>query len=240
MLTLDPEQVTAIQARVKAQQAKLFEAYTTAIGQTATITESEAVATATQSAMDHARAARLAGERVWRIVLAILLLVLPAWLIIVRRSKKTLWMAGGALLYFLLFNLRYAILDGNTYGLSSIPGQMEFILYVAATAAIALGIAWLVTILGLRAFRSGPRAAAGSTLSLVWFVLYLLAFPILLSFALNGLLPTWTLPEFTTQFLGFIAVAQCLFVAALGLLLTGITAIIAKFLTTQSSGIAGD
>jgi hypothetical protein len=56
-----------------------------------------------------------------------------------------------------------------------------------------------------------------------------LALPILLSFAVNGYLVTWTLPEFTTQFLGFFATVQALFVAVVGLLLVGVSALVARF-----------
>jgi hypothetical protein len=58
--------------------------------------------------------------------------------------------------------------------------------------------------------------------------LYVLSIPILLNFAVNGVTSTWTLPEFTVQYLGFFALAQALFVSALGLLLVGISALVGK------------
>jgi hypothetical protein len=229
MLPVDAEQANFILSALKVQQAQLFNAYTLAIGQSAEVIESDAVVSATQLAMEQARMGRLARERVWRNMITIFFLLLPPYLLVIRRAKKLLWPAGGALIYMLLFNLRYILLDKNTYGLSSIPGQMEFIIYIAITAGIALFIAWLGTMIGQHAFRNGARHAAGSALAFIWVTIYLLAIPTLVNFAVNGYSATWTLPEFTVQFLGFLAVAQGLFVAAIGLLLVGMSALIGKF-----------
>jgi hypothetical protein len=172
---------------------------------------------------------RFSSERIWRNVLAVFFIVLPGYLLILRREKKTLWFLGGALVYFLLFNLRYAVLDSKTYSVSSIPGQMEFILYIAVTAGVSVIAGWLVAMFGLRAWRTGPRLATGTALSYLWMVLYILAIPILLNFAVNGVTATWTLPVFNVQFFGFFSVVQALFVAAVGLLLLGVSALVAKF-----------
>ncbi len=80
---------------------------------------------------------------------------------------------------------------------------------------------------GLRAFKAGPRKAAETALGYIWFTIYLLALPILLSFAINGFTVTWTLPEFYTLFIGLLSLIQSLIVAAVGLALVGVTAGIA-------------
>ncbi len=229
LLAVQPEQVSVIQSAAADQQAQLFSAYTTAIGETAEITESEAVISSTQLAMELARTGRLARERVWRNMISLLLVILPPYVLFLRKEKKALWPLAGALVYLALFNLRYAILDQNSYGLSSVPGQMELILYIAVTAAIAMLVSWLGVMLVQRSFSKGAKAAAGAALGFVWATLYLLAIPALLHFSVNNYLVTWTLPEFTVQFLGFLSVAQALFVAAIGLLLVGISALIGKF-----------
>jgi hypothetical protein len=229
LLDISPERTTAIEPALKAQQEKLFNAYTKAIGQSAVISDTGTVVGSTQIAMEHARMTRLSTERVWRNVLAVFLAILPGYVLVLRRQKKTLWFLGSALVYFLLFNLRYAVLDSKTYSVSSIPGQMEFILYIAVTAGISVIVGWLVTMFGLRAWHSGPRLATGTALSYLWMVLYILAIPILLNFAVNGMTATWTLPVFNVQFFGFFSLVQALFVAAVGLLLLGISALVAKF-----------
>jgi hypothetical protein len=62
----------------------------------------------------------------------------------------------------------------------------------------------------------------------VWFTLYVLSIPILLNFAINGIVPRWTLPQFTVQYFGFFAIVQALFVSLLGLILIGLSALIGK------------
>lgn len=229
MLDVSPEHAQSILEAEKAQQSGLLAAYSDAIGQPAEAEESEAVVSATQLAMEKARMGRLAQERIWRNMIALFLAIVPGYLLYVRKEKKALWMLGGALVYLAVFGLRYVVLDKNTFGLSWIPGMAEFIIYMAVTAGIALILAWLAVMLGMRAYRFGPRQAAGSTLGSVWFILYVLSIPILLNFAVNGVTATWTLPEFTTQYLGFFALAQAMFVSAVGLLLVGVSALIGKF-----------
>jgi hypothetical protein len=228
MLDITPEQAESVLEAVKVQQAALLGAYTDAIGVPAEIEESEAIVAATQLAMERARMGRLAQERIWRNMIALFLAIVPGYLLFLRKDKKVLWMLCGAIIYLAVFNLRYLGLDNHPYGLSWIPGLMEFILYVAVTTSIALILGWLAAMLGLRAFRQGARQAAGSALGSVWFILYVLSIPILLNFAVNGVTSTWTLPEFTVQYLGFFALAQALFVSALGLLLVGISALVGK------------
>ncbi|MBI4731987.1 MAG: alkaline phosphatase family protein [Chloroflexi bacterium] len=229
MLDIPPEQALVVLEAEKIQQSGLLAAYSDAIGQPAEAEESEAVVSATQLAMEKARMGRLAQERIWRNMIALFLAIVPGYLLYVRKEKKALWMLGGALVYLAIFGLRYIVLDKNTFGLSWIPGMAEFIVYMAVTTGIALILAWLAVMFGLRVHRYGPRQAAGSALGSVWFILYVLSIPILLNFAVNGVTATWTLPEFTTQYLGFFALAQVMFVSAIGLLLVGVSALIGRF-----------
>jgi hypothetical protein len=230
LLDIPAERLTAIQTQLATQQDILLKAYTSAIGEAvpATTGSSPTVAS-TQLLIEKARMARLARERVWRNVFAVFAVVLPAYLLILRREKKALWLLAGAAVYLLIFNLRYAVLGGHTYSLSSVPEQMIFILYTAGNTAIALVPAWLTAMFGLRAFRAGPRQATALALGFLWFLLYILAIPAALNFAINGPTTTWTLPEFVTQFQGFFAIVQGLFVAGLGLVLLGIGALVARF-----------
>jgi hypothetical protein len=178
--------------------------------------------------MSQALNARLNQERWPRFLLALLIVLLPAalWL---RKGKAgwprtRVWLLGGALLYTLLFNFRYAVLSHRTYSLSSVGGAAELILYAAVNVAVALLITWLVLVFALRVFRKEPGAAAELVLDLALTVLYLLMLPILFSFGLNGVFVTWALPEFASTFLAFLSLVQALIVAILGLLLCGITA----------------
>ena len=225
MLTLTSKQNDAIQSALQAQQPLLFKAYTAAIGATASVGTGDIVS-ATQTAMDQARLARLSSERVFRNVLAVVIAILPGYYLFLRKDKKILWLAIGAVVTILIFNFRWAILDGRTYSLASVDSASWLITYSATTSAFATLFGWLVAMLGLRAFKTGARLAAEVTLGFVWFTIYLLALPILLSFAINGIVVTWTLPEFYTLFVSLLSQIQWMIVAAFGLVLAGIASLI--------------
>jgi hypothetical protein len=221
MLNLASEKLQAIQSQLETQQSQLVQAYQSAIGRTVAPQPGADTVAVHQAAMDAARAARLRSARLPRLILALAGLLLPALVLFRYRSRTVLWLLGGAVLYIVLFNLRYAVLDKRTYSLSSVTGATDLILYCAITAALALLVAWLVVLLGLKAFRSGAGQAASLTLGLALVTIYLLALPVLWSFFLNGALVTWTLPDFASTFLAFLSLIQILIVAALGVVLTG-------------------
>ncbi len=225
MLTLTPEQERAIQDALAQQQARLLDAYLPAITappMDLTVAPDDDPVAAFQSALDSARAARQNRERLPRFILALFLAFVPGYILYRKRGKSVAYLLGGALLYTVIFHLRYAVLDGRTYSLSSVVSADDLILYTATTAALALGLAWLAVALRLGTFRQGTRRAAQHTLALTFVTLYLLALPILWSYALNGALVTWALPDFLSMFLGFLSIVQSLMVAVLRLLLTGI------------------
>ncbi|HEX7976530.1 MAG TPA: hypothetical protein VF498_19120 [Anaerolineales bacterium] len=166
----------------------------------------------------------------WPLVLGLIPLAILAFLAFARKQARAIaWLLAGAVVYLLVFNFRYAILDGRTYSLSSVTGATDLILYCALTAAASLLVGWLVSLLGMGAFRQGPRQAAGSTLGLVLVITYLLMLPVLWSYTLNGALVTWTLPDFASAFLAFISLIQILMVAILGLVFAGLGALAARF-----------
>jgi len=229
MLNLPPVYATKIQAAEIAQKSLLFTSYTAAIKSQPTRPPEPTNPFSYVIALEIARTNRLARERVWRNVAAITLAVLPAYFLVISGKKKLLWRAGGALIYLLVFNFRYAVLDGRTYSLSSVDSQTWLITYTASTAFIALVIGWLVSMLRLHAYQAGPRKAAETSLGFVFFTIYMLALPILVNFAVNGILVTWTLPEFYTSYIGLLSLIQWIFVAVFGLLLTGASALIAHY-----------
>ncbi len=229
MLNLPAAYATQIQSAEIAQKALLYKTYITAIKNQPSQPPNPANAFSYVIAMDSAHSNRLARERVWRNLAAISLAVLPAFFLVIRGRKQFLWLAGGALIYVLAFNFRYAVLDGRTYSLSSVDSQTWLITYTAMTGFIALVIGWLISMLGLRSFQAGSRKAAETTLGFVFITIYFLAMPILVSFAMNGFLVTWTLPEFYTSYLALLSLIQWIFVAVFGLLLTGGAALIAHY-----------
>jgi len=229
LLHLSEDQLQVLEDRLVSQQGQLLSLYQTAIGRQIAVQPGEDVVATHQLALESSHAARLNAERLPRALLALALLVLCAAVIFRTRGSGLAWLLGGALLYLVLFNLRYAVLDGRTYSLSSVASADELIAYSAVTALLAMLGSWLVTTLGLKAFRRGPRRAGGLVLGLTLLVLFLLSLPVLYSYVLNGVLVTWTLPHMSSMFLGFISLIQMLLVSVVGLLLTGLTALIARF-----------
>jgi len=180
-------------------------------------------------AMQEIKDERLKQERLPRGIIAMTLALIPAVILYLNLSQTVTWLARGAALYTLIFNLIYAVIIGKTYSLSSVYSADDLIFSTAIYAAVSLFIAWLVVMLSLKAFSTPPSSAAKITLAFTCITLYLLLLPILWNYYRNGILITWTLPEFGSMFLGFLSIVQSLFVAVLGILLIGISALIAKF-----------
>jgi hypothetical protein len=225
MLDLPAEISAALPEALTAQQGRLLEAYQAAIGSQVALEPGNDIVASHQATLESARDQRLKAERLPRFILAALLAVmLLAWFIWKRRAELPWYILAG-LIYLLLFNLRYALIDGRTYSLSSVVSANDLILYTTITASIALVVSWLVAALVRQIFKRSPGQAALWTLDLALFVAYLLALPILWSYALNGILVTWTLPHFPSMFLGFLSLIQILAVAVVGLLLAGLGAL---------------
>jgi hypothetical protein len=230
MLALTSKQRSSLQAATLAQQARLAEAYGAAIGRSVAVKPGDDVVTVTQAALDEARSNRLNAERWPRVVVALIVALVPAIVLFKKRGQAAAWLLIGAVLYLVMFNARYAVIDGRTYSLSSVIDATDVILYCAITALIALGLSWLIVSIGLGAFKRGARAASETTLALTLTVVYLLTLPVLAHFALNGALVTWALPDFLSAFLAFLSLTQMLMVAALGLVFTVVAALIASFI----------
>jgi hypothetical protein len=228
MLELSDRQLAAVQARSEEQQAQLLDLYQAAIGRQVMPQPGRDAVARHQRALEEARLARLNRERLPRAALALPFALIPLVVMWRRRGRTIVRLLAGALLYLLLFNLRYAVLSGRTYSLSSVRSADELIAYCAITAALALLVAWLLTAFGLRLFRRPSVESARLALALALLVTYLLSLPVLLSYALNGALVGWTLPHMASTFLAFISLLQILVVGALGLLLVGLTALVAR------------
>ena len=233
LLALSPTVLDTIPQALHAQQSQLVEAYQQSIGQAADLQEGADLVGGYQATLELARTNRLNAERLPRALLALLAAALPLFWLIRKQWGKLTWLIGAGALYLALFNLRYAIIDQRTYSLSSVASATDIILYAGITAALSLAVTWLVYSWRQGIFNLSPPLAAQAVLDLVLVVIYLLSFPLLWSFALNGALVTWTLPDFPSMFLGFLALLQILFVALLGLLLAGVSAGISAIRSKQ-------
>ena len=224
MLDLSAGALAGIQAAAQAQQQGLAAAYTAATGQKLNIAADADPVAATQAAIRAARTARATGERLPRLLLALAIVAVLGFVIWRTRSRALAWMVGAALVYLLVFNLKYILLAGRTYSLSSVTSAGDLIFTIATNAALAVVVAWLVLLLTLRLHRQAPAAAAQTTLNWVLLTIALVGLPALLSYVINGLQVTWALPEPVTYFLGVLAAMQMLIIAVVGLLLAGVAA----------------
>lgn len=219
-----------------AQQRTLYETYAKAMHiepVQVTLDPNHYPITIFQSVMTSIKNDRLNRERRPRFALALAAVLTPAWLLYRKRGVKVAWLLGSALVYILLFNLRYAILDGRTYSLSSVASADDIILYTAITTLIAFGLTWLGAMLGLRAFKDNPLQAAETSFALTFITLYFASLPALWSFALNGALISWTLPDFGSMFLGFLSLLQSLVLAGSGLVLAGLASLISQIVSRK-------
>lgn len=231
MLTLSLEQESIVGEALRVQQIQLHETYVAAIGAVdediLPIREDMEIVDATQFAMDAMLLTQVDNERQPRFTWFLIFAFIPAYGLFKYWNKTMAWLLGGAAAYLALFNFRYAILDGRTYSLSSVISVDDLIQFNAMTAAIALGVVWLFVMLKLGIFKKGALKAAESSILLTALTLYLLALPILWSYAINGAVVTWVLPDFASMFVGFLSLIQSLMVALIGLVLTGMAALVA-------------
>lgn len=230
MLDLTPNQLASIQNVHGQQQLTMFQSYLASLPDSGDIRTISSDPATISTEMNELQQSRLERERLPRAVLAVVLALLPALLIFTTaRNRQTLnrrlWLLIAAALLVALFNLRYAVLDQKTYSMSSVISAVDLVMYAAITALLAYVVVWLLVTFAWRMFRQEPANAAEFMLDLGLAAIYLLSLFALLSFAINGPLVTWSLPEFNTWYLGFFALVQILMFAALTPLFSGLSAL---------------
>ncbi|MEB2333922.1 MAG: alkaline phosphatase family protein [Anaerolineaceae bacterium] len=234
MLTLTPASKTAIEQALAAQQATLLAAYAEAIGRPIAASVQPLTVGAAQALIDSAKASRLTSERIPRLLISILLFAAIGYALWKYWNRAFLWMGAGALVYAALFHIRYALIAGRTYSLSSVASASDIVNFTAAAAAVALVILWLALFIGLGLFKQEPHRAAESVFELTFAILLLLSLPIAWSFISSGATIGWALPNMLGMFIAFICILQALVIAALGIVLSGISAVIAHFARPRS------
>ena len=235
MLDLPAAITSALPGAISAQQTGLLEAYTQAIGRPIAAAEipQDASVAVYQDLLQSTVSERLYLERGSRWATAGFILLLIVGIVTRIKPRVLAWNFGGAALAIFLFHLRYALIDGHPYSLSWVPGQTELIFYTAVTAGIGLVVGWLAVMLGRGIFRRPPRDAIVSALGYLMAVFLLLALPFGVSYALNGLTITWTLPDFLSYFIAFLALLQVLMSALIGIILVGLTGLFALIISSR-------
>jgi hypothetical protein len=222
MLTVDASRQAQINAAWTVQQDAVASAYEKAIGVLPQACDSA------QASIAAAIDSRETGERLPRVILAIVAALIGAGVLIWRRSHDVAMLLLGAILYVVAYNLIFAVITGNVYSMSTVPtaGATAFVVEIAEFAAIAVVLAWLAAMLVAGAFRRGALHAAQATCGFAFITIYLLALPALLGFAVNGAVTTWRLPNPLLIFWHFTNLIQAMFVAVLGIVFSGIAALV--------------
>lgn len=228
LVSLTPSVLGALPELTEIQQVNLVTAYAAALGKPVTPAELDFGDDVVQGqeVIRSLRNSKLVGERILRAIPAAILLAVAIFLVWQKRKEGALGWVIGALVCAVLFNFRYAILSQNTYSLSSVKGEMELILYISVTALIAFLIAYLVNILFNKVLNRKPVNAALNTFGLGFTTILVLAIPVILSFVLNGVLISWTLPDYLTSYLSLIALIQILVISTATILFSGISALL--------------
>jgi hypothetical protein len=228
LVSLSPSVLESLPGLIEIQQTTLTTAYANALRKPITPGELDFGdgVFQYQNVISSLRNSKLLGERILRSIPAAVLLGVAFTLLWRKRKDGAGGWVIGALICAALFNFRYAILSQNTYSLSSVKGEMELIVYTAVTAVSAFVIAYLVNMLINKVLNKKPVNAAFNTFGLGYTTILVLAIPVILSFVLNGVLITWTLPDYLTSYLSLIALIQILVISAVTILFSGISALL--------------
>jgi hypothetical protein len=225
MLVLPQATQATLPQAIAAQQTRLLEAYTLAIQRPLAELPQGAEVAAYQKILESTAAGRLASERLPRWIIAGLGLLLVIGAVTRVQRQILAWVLAGALLSVALFHLRYAVLDGHAYSFSWVPGVVEFAVYLLTTTVFCLVAGWLVALWGVGGFHRDRTTLLQTTVGYLLAVFGLLALPVALSYAVNGATITWTLPDMTTCFLGFLSLLQIVVNAIGGIVLIVVAAI---------------
>jgi len=226
MLDIPLSQVDRIRSAISLQQAQLVLAYQTAIGRPVTIQQTSDVVNSSQAGMQAARNALQNSQMLPRgiiaIVIFLLIINLAAW-----NSKPYFGsMLIGVVGYLAVFNVKYLVIDHKTYSLSSVVDVTNLIASSALTVLLSLLVGWILMVTGTKIYQLKPRKAADLTMKFILTLLSILSIPIFVHYVINGAIVTWTLPNFLFSFLGLIFLIQLLMVAAIGLIFTGLAALL--------------
>lgn len=135
----------------------------------------------------------------------------------------------GVVGYLAVFNIKYLVIDHKTYSLSSVVDATNLISSTALTTLIALLVGWLLVLIGTKIYQYKPRKAADLTMKFILAMISILSIPIFVHYAINGATVTWTLPDFLISFLGLIFLIQVMVVAVVGIIFTGLAALLGVF-----------
>jgi len=221
LINIDSERKSLVYDAISNQQKQLLSAYSKAINPKNTFSSEITDVVSAQESIRNIRNSRLRAETLRRTLIIAILFGL-SFILFLQTQKKTIVFGFlvTAIGYILIFNFRYYFLDQLPYSLSWVTGQNELIMYIAVTSISSFFIGWLLYILFSKSYLKSIKEISLITLKLTISTIFLVATPIYISFAINGLLVNWTLPDMPSMYLAFIALLQCMFISIIGCALT--------------------
>jgi hypothetical protein len=229
MLDITLQQVDRIKEALSLQQAQLVQAYQDAIGDQVTVKQATDVVSASQTAMRAARNALLDRQMLPRgiigFLLVFLLVNLAAWHARPYFSSMLVGVAG----YLVTFNVKFFLIDHKTYSMSSLVDATSFIGSTALTVLLSVLVGWIMVMIATNVYLLRPRKAADLTMKYILVLLSVFSIPVIVNYVVNGLVVTWTLPDFLTSFLGLSFLVQNLMAAIIGIIFTGFAALLGVF-----------
>ena len=225
ILKINSDKRNQVNIAISNQQNQLLNTYSKAINQNITMLSGDDIVTSTQNSILFSRDTRLKSEILIRSMIVFVILGICIYFILrYIPLKKILPYLLTGIIYLLIFNFRYSLLDKHPYSLSWISSQGELINYLAVTSIISYLLSWLSLNIFLKTLFGSPIEIALNTLIITLSLIIIVAIPIYISYAVNGFLVSWTLPDMLSMYLAFLALIQCLFIAIIGSFLAVVSA----------------
>jgi hypothetical protein len=228
MLDLPADALAHLAEVERQQQTLLVNAYARAIEQSIPqdSLNSAAHSSEFQKILIGLRDSRLLKERVLRAIPVGILLAM-AFVFFFRQNRVRWWkFLLAAFGYLFIVTIGYAIFTFGHFSLSALPGMMEMIIGSLVIAVAGFMPVWIFSMVFYRKSVVTGLDKALHTQGLVWSCILLLLVPFALHVTLNGIGLKWNLPELSTAFIGILAISQMLMVAVIGVVLTGISALV--------------
>lgn len=234
LLTLSADTEAMLKDATINQQNQLVKNVAAAIGQPYDVTQiSSPTVQGFQALLLQIWDGKITQERIWFFLIAITALAASVFGLSRIRWEKLRWMLIAAVIYVILFNIYYVLILGGTYSFSSVLSVTGMIVNLSLGTAVCLLVSWLFLMGVMKGISKAAHETlavnAQSTLQFIYVVLFLLSIPVWVSVALNGFMVTWRLPDFASHFAALVSLIQILFAALIGLLLTGIGALLSRY-----------
>ena len=166
-----------------------------------------------------ARQQRIQAERRLRLPVAAAAVAVPILLVLVRGSRRTLWLFLAAILTQVAYHLLF-LHQGGLYSFSTLSSIDSFLLQTARRVALASAVGAVIVL--WRLIREHEGSALGvirASLGYSLLVIYLLGCQAAVTYWLNGFRWTWYVPDMTIAFVQISALAQAILSAAVGAIL---------------------